>query len=208
MEREKEERCRWYRDLVLEHRIGVDLRKAVLSALVEEHPAKVIALYGPTGVGKTTLSKSLARMVRGTYGHLGPECMPVVEMECPSSEVSYYDFNREHNRVILESMDDMFIDRHMDPEEAAKRAAQRKRTNRLRRKSTGRDLQRAVEQKIRLRKTKLFIMDEAQHMVNSRRSRSSGGHLDAIKSFGNRTGVKQLLVGTDELHPLCGRMRR
>lgn len=193
------ERCEWYQQRVFAHPAMEEAREKLLCALEPSSPAQVIAVCGPTGVGKSTLMSSVARTLRKRYADLGPGSTPVVEMECPWFESRPYDFNRQHWIRLLEAMGDHFVNDHFDPDEAAKRRRAGIERIASGRRSSGADLRRAAEQYLKLRNTRAVFLDEAQHMVSIRASRSFHEHMDVIKSFGNATGVKQVLFGTEGL---------
>lgn len=193
------ERCQWYKQRVFAHPTMEEVREKLLCALEPSSTAQVIAVCGPTGVGKSTLMASVARTLRVRHADLGPGSTPVVEMECPWFESRPYDFNRQHWIRLLEAMGDHFVNDHFDPDEAAKRRRAGIQRVAAGRRSSGADLRRAAEQYLKLRKTRAVFLDEAQHMVSIRASRSLHEHMDVIKSFGNATGVKQVLFGTEGL---------
>ena len=193
------ERCNWYRQRVYAHPSMEEVREKLLCALEPSSPTEVIAVCGPTGVGKSTLMTSVARTLRNQYAELGPGSTPVVEMECPWFESRPYDFNRQHWIRLLQAMGDHFVNDHFDPDAAAKRRRSGIERVAAGRRSSGADLRLAAEQYLKLRNTRAVFLDEAQHMVSIRASRCLHEHMDVIKSFGNATGVKQVLFGTEGL---------
>ena len=108
---EADARLEWFEGLVFEHPRMLSVRRQLLAALGTRvfHPrddsdhrlrAHPVAVFGPTGVGKTTLMYSVKRMLLAQAASWpefrAPGLMPVVSMECPSSRERGYDFNREH----------------------------------------------------------------------------------------------------------------
>ena len=199
------ERCEWFSQRILDHPRMREVREKLLRALEPSSPTQVIAVCGPTGVGKSTLMKSVARTLRKQYAGLGPGSTPVVEMECPWFESRPYDFNRQHWIRLLQAMGDHFVNDHFDPDEAAKRRRGGIERIAAGRRSSGADLRLAAERYLNLRQTRAVFLDEAQHMVSIRASGDLHEHMDVIKSFGNATGVKQVLFGTEKL---CELLRR
>ena len=131
------------------------------------------------------------------------ESDPVVVLEChdPSSHGGF-DFKRQYWKAVLDATHDPFIDDHHDPQDPAKRRRNGSRRIAAPRSSTGRDLKRAVFRRLALRRMRVVMLDEAQHMTDTDRQDRLKKHMNAIKSFGLRSGIKQLLVGTEELLPL------
>ena len=207
--RERDPRCRRFAELIVKHERLKEVRRAVHEALSANSPIQMIAIFGPTGVGKSTFVEQLRRELMRAYGvdpSLGPserETDPVVVVTCedPSSHGGY-DLKREHWKTILRSTGDPFVDEHHDPHDAARRRREGAKRIAVPRRSTGRDLKAAAHNRLALRATKILIFDEAQHMADTRSEDRLRQHLDAIKTFGLKSGIKQLLVGTEELLPL------
>ena len=128
--------------------------------------------------------------------------VPVVAMDCPSSRERGYDFNRAHWIALLRAMGDEFVERHFSPEAAGKR--RRAGTDRpaVNRRSSGSDLRDAAQSYLMTRRTRVLLLDEAHHMTRVRGSRLVEEHLEEIKDFGTRTGIKQVLLGTEQLRDL------
>ena len=204
--------------LVFEHPRMVSARTELLAALGADvfdpmddserrHRVRLVALSGPTGVGKTTLMFSVARILRSRFAAAcgvepAPGAMPVVSMECPSSRERGYDFNREHWIELLLAMGDLFVDRHFDPDTAAKRRRSGLERPAIGRRSSGAELRRAAVAFIRMRVTRVLLLDEAHHMTRVRGTRDLEEHLDELKSFGSTTGIRQVLFGTEQVKDL------
>ena len=202
-------RCRRFFKLIVNHERLDEVRKAVHEALSVNSPIQMVSVVGPTGVGKSTLVEQLRRDQSRVYGvdpSLAPkerDTDPVVVVTCedPSSHGGY-DMKREHWRSILTETGDPFVDEHHDPHEAARRRREGAKRIAAPRTSTGRDLKASVHSRLALRETRILIFDEAQHMADTRSTDRLRQHLDAIKTFGLKSGIKQVLVGTEELLPL------
>ena len=199
---EDKARIRAFKNTFFEHNRLGDLRAAVLDALDDTHPAEVIAVCGPTGVGKTTLSESVARGVPEIYDDLVPNDIPVVSMTCDESKGRGYDFNRGHFETILSATGDPFLDSHFDPDVAAARRRSGNHGHVSDRLARGSDLRRAAVQQIELNRTRVLLIDEAQHMTGGPRSTRAAHNMDVIKKFGIDTRVKQVLFGTEHLFDL------
>lgn len=58
--------------------------------------------------------------------------------------------------------------------------------------------------KLRVRRTKIWIIDEAQHLVFGGRSGKPGDQFDVLKSIAQSAQVKLLLAGPHEMEPALG----
>ena len=170
----------------------------VLEMLSPQHPAKVVAVCGPTGVGKTTLMISISRTILDG-SPTGPEFMPVIQMLCPASGQKGYDFGRMHWTVLLDAMENPLTSFHWDPDDAARSRREGRERSPARRKSSGDDQQLAAEKYLKHRKTRVLMLDEAQHMVRVRGRTTVAENMDLVKRFGDASGVKQVLFGTEEM---------
>ena len=211
-------RRKWFRRLVFEHPRMVSARTQLLAALGadvfdpeddSEHASRtrLVAVCGPTAVGKTTLMCSVERTLQRRFAaasgvDAAPGVMPVVSMECPSSRERGYDFNREHWICLLLALGDLFVDRHFDPDTAAKRRRAGSERPAIGRKSSGAELRRAAAAFMRMRGTRVLLLDEAHHMTRVRGTRDLEEHLDELKSFGSTTRIRQVLFGTEQVKDL------
>ena len=177
------------------------VRDQVWTAVQPTHPAQVIAVCGPTGVGKSMLLSQTAKDLRAMYG-ADSWCDPVLEVVCPGVGGGSYDFKRTHWDVHLTAIGDQFVDCHFDPDVAAARRRSGSEGHTSRRRSSGWDLRLATQNYLTHRGCLAVLLDEAQHMATVTTKRRACQYMDVIKSFGQACGVKQVLFGTEEMLPL------
>ena len=164
--------------------------------LMQGDPTQIIFIYGATGVGKTTLCN---RLEKDLYNEpdLNLGCIPAARIEAAAPSSGSFDW-KEYYRSGLESLGEPLIDRKLDPNTVFEKRKIMKSAVISKRSSIS-DLRNAFELALYHRGLSAFIVDEAQHLKKVLSGRNLIDQMDTIKSIANRTGVKQVLVGTYEL---------
>jgi hypothetical protein len=187
--------------------VDMQLTQAILEPAGFAH----VVVYGPSGVGKTTMIRRVTTRVRDLAAHMAepqtlsahglpPQPLLVLEARPPDGQT----FNRaDYYRAALlqlgepyytqRSLVDINVDRTWE--------------TRTQSKSRGRavpfndspELRRALEEALARRGVRAVIMDEGQHLMNVASGAKLLDQLDWIKSMTNMTGVVHVLVGTYDL---------
>jgi energy-coupling factor transporter ATP-binding protein EcfA2 len=181
--------------------------KEVYSQLVDliRNPdeSSIFLVYGPTGVGKTTLFNRVAKhFIESELASLqnDPGRLPIAGMEAVSPENGKYDW-KDHYIRCLKSLDEPLIEKKVD----------------LERKRAGlstdptRALRISLENALRYRRPIAYMIDEGQHLTKTTSGRNLRNQMDTIKSLASKSTIPHVLFGTYELLPfrnLSGQLTR
>lgn len=197
------DRVAYFRTQVtIEHPFLIQTRDELLWAILDSSPGSIILLYGPTGVGKTTLlnivTEALVEHVRPDL-ETDPGLLPVVRVHAKNPSSHNFDW-KEYFRALLEIMCEPLID-HKNNEHRWEvlRKEYRELTSNYR--SSGSKYRTAAEGALRHRKPLALLIDDAQHFGVVSSGRSLLDQLNTLKSVCDQTHVTQVLGGTYELLP-------
>ena len=193
-------RLAYFQNKVVAHPRLKDTHRALLNAIQQPAGASLILVFGPTGVGKTTLRLRLEQQLReaacSAPEHLSGQ-IPVIGVEAIASERGDFKWKDYYTRA-LTALDEPLLAHKIDYGVCH-----------IRRDSTGRlvvaphvatsDLRWALEQALRQRQTAAVIVDEAQHLKKIAGGRRLLDQMDVLKSLASLTGTVHVLVGTYEL---------
>ena len=179
---------------------------AVLKQAIQE-PAgwSLIFVYGPTGVGKTTLRRRLEKHLKESMMEAlrqNPGLVPVASMEAAAPDSSQFSWKDYYRRALL-ALDEPLVDRKLtchvrssfhDGRDTFGRALTDPR-------AAGLEIRLALESALIHRRPAAFFIDEAQHLAKMKSGRKLQDQLDSIKSLASLTNSLHILVGTYELLP-------
>lgn len=195
-----ETRLNYFLNQTIAHPKLVEARDKLLDAVQQKARTPLIFVYGPTGVGKTTLGKKVQQqMIAAAQAELGQDPGPIpvagIELRAPVSGVFSWQGCFED---ALQALHEPHI---ADKIDYATRFVQPKPDGRLyiRRTANVTDLRIAFESALRQRQLNVFFFDEAQHFSKVVSGRRLLDQMDALKSMANLTDTVFVLVGTYEL---------
>jgi energy-coupling factor transporter ATP-binding protein EcfA2 len=169
-------------------------------AVSNSSESRIIFIYGPTGVGKTTLRLLIEKwLVESNLPQLeiDPGCLPFASVEAVVQKSGIFN-SKDHIKRCLFALNEPLIEHKID---YGTRGIYRNNSGQIviESKVIETDLGWALEQALKHRKPKIFFIDEAHHMLMVASGRKLTDLPEAIKSLANRTGVVHGLVGTYEL---------
>ena len=190
-----ESRVDHFRSFTVAHPRLVEAKETLMNAIHGAEPNSLIFVFGPTGVGKTTLRSKTEQLIEAEALdelHGDPTRIPVVSVEAVAPESGSFNW-RDHYKRLLHQLDEPLIDykrnRDAGPVTRFMPAS----------RAVGTEYRYAVEQAIRYRKPVAVMIDEAQHLGKIPSGRRLLDQLDVIKSIANQTKTVHVLLGTYEL---------
>jgi hypothetical protein len=202
LEQSPEARLGYFRPFTIAHPLLREADAALKQAIQEPTGWSLIFVYGPTGVGKTTLRRRVEKHLKEAMMEAlrqDPGMLPVVSLEAPAPDSHQFSWKDYYLRALVE-MEEPLIDRklthtaHTSFRGGSGRALNDPRV-------PGIELRLALESSLIHRRPKAFFIDEAQHLAKMRSGRKLQDQLDSIKSLASITNTVHVLFGTYELLP-------
>jgi hypothetical protein len=196
LKRPLEERLAHFRAYTLAHPLLVEAKDKLMAAISESEPNSLVFVFGPTGVGKTTLRIKVEQVITddlrpGLEQDRGR--IPVVGVEAVAPESGRFSWS-DHFRRLLLAMNEPLTERKRDPESLYVRQC-----STFGSKATIAEYRYALEQALRFRRPAAVMIDEAQHLSKMASGRRLLDQLDVIKSIANQTRIVHVLFGTYDL---------
>jgi Cdc6-like AAA superfamily ATPase len=202
LEQPPETRLSYFKSLTIAHPLLKEADAALKQAIQEPAGWSLIFVYGPTGVGKTTLRRRVEKYLKESMMETlrqNPGLVPVVSMEAAAPDSSQFSWKDYYRRALI-ALDEPLIERKLTH-----------RVRNLFRDSGGRaltdprapglELRMALEGALINRRPAAFFIDEAQHLAKMKSGRKLQDQLDSIKSLASLANTVHVLVGTYELLP-------
>lgn len=192
-------RIQQFRDFAVAHPLLVEARDRLIEAITESPPNSLVIVFGPTGVGKTTLLSKVRQLLSASAApelEADPGHLPVVIIEATPPEARSFSW-RAHFKRMLYAMNEPLIDfkRRFGPIDRSEQLMGPYPNDR----GLTADYHYAVEQALRYRRPKAVLIDEAQHLFALASGRRIEDQLNVLKSLANRSNTVHVLCGTYEL---------
>ena len=210
-----EARLTRFKDYAVSHQLLSQVDLALTRAIREHAGFAHVLLYGPTGVGKTTMLRRIAKRVNGqiapsflptrppTHPHGSPARVPVLVVETRPPDGAA--FNRaDYYRTALSLLGEQFYEQRFLVDIHLERSWEKKGRGRgkVAQFEDVPELRHALEEALLRHGVQAVILDEAQHLMQTGLGASSRhllDQLDWLKSMTNITGVLHILSGTYQL---------
>ena len=188
-----------FKNVVITH----DQQQATLSLamfMLEYAPnAEIVNLVGPTGIGKSQLQLQIIDLVYSRYREemlVDRDLVPIIRTLALAAGYRQFDWKSLYRGGLAALGDPFSADRKALPGNGGTRKSQFAYAGEGR---TASELRMLLEEEFRRRKTKYWIIDEAQHAVFGGKSGWEGDQFDVLKSIAQSSGVKLLLAGPQEM---------
>lgn len=196
----KAERLAYFENYTVAHPRLKEAYEALVRAIKEPAGALLIFVYGPSGVGKTTLRLRVEqRLIQESLSALEVNRgrIPVVGVEAVAPESKNFSWKDYYTRALV-ALEEPLVDHKFD---YGVRGIYRNIFGQvvIEQKVVAPALRRALEQALRYRQPDVFFIDEAQHLGKIASGQKLQDQLDCLKSLANMTGILHGLLGTYEL---------
>jgi energy-coupling factor transporter ATP-binding protein EcfA2 len=195
-----------FKALTIRHPQLDQAERALRQAIWEPAGFAYVLLYGPSGVGKTTLVEHLATRLNQSVrppGEPGTTSLPVllVQTRPPDGEL----FHRtDYYRKALKGLGKTAFERRITVDLGDQQTWEQKPPRRkAARYPDAPELRDALEETLQARQVRAVILDEAQHLLKNGTASTPLDQLDWLKSMTNVTRVLHILVGPYELLTFC-----
>jgi ABC-type nitrate/sulfonate/bicarbonate transport system ATPase subunit len=193
-------RLEYFINLTIGHPLLLQAHDDLLRAIRQPFSNILVFVYGPTGVGKTTLWRKIQK-------HLTEELLPLLEqdstrlpfvgIDLASPDYGIFNWKDFYKRFLL-AMDEPLIEHKAKPEIPTMTAEGRLHIK-IGPRSGPAELRLVTERVLLHRRPVVILIDEAQHLAKIASGRKLQDQLDALKSLSNQTGIIIVLLGTYEL---------
>lgn len=198
-----EERLNYFRKYTVSHEIFDQTSWELIFAIQDAQPGTLIFLYGPSGVGKTTMLKLTERyLTKQILPQLKVDLnrIPIIRINAVEPDSGSFDWKDFFQRFLIK-LNDPLPEEKLDLRLATDIYKQNKNLLELNDQGSARRYRRTVENLIECRKPLAVLIDEAQHIGKVVSSRKLLNQLNVIKCLANESKSVYVLSGTYELIP-------
>lgn len=187
--------------LVIQHAHFQDVQNQVLRAVQYGRSDQALCVFGPTGVGKTTMQSYLNDvLIRKQENGWRKDCSPPVLVEAPAQINGKFSW-RALTVNILEALGETDIASKVDldaMEEGIKKGLE----CRIRSRLDMSQLEKLVRDRIKALRPICIFVDEGQHIVERLSISAQIGNANILKHWANTMDTKFIVFGTHEAQGL------
>jgi len=194
------ERLAYFQSYTVAHPRLQETDAALQRAITEPSGSPLIFVYGPTGVGKTTLRLRIEQRLKEAFLKAADPDegrLPVVSLEAVSPDYGSFNWRDYYTRALL-ALADPLVERKIS--EGA-RVIYRNTLGHYVGQTVNNELRHRMEQTLLYRRPSAVLIDEAQHFTKMGSGKKLIDQLDCLKSLASQTGCVHVLIGTYELLP-------
>lgn len=194
-------RISYFERKIVAHRLLKEVHQELLHAIRYPSGLSLILVFGPPGVGKTTLRIRIENQLIEDARNdpmANPGHIAVLGLEVPSPDSGRFVWKDFYTRA-CEAMDEPMLEDKIVYDE---RGMNRDLQGRLiidQRAITATALRRVFEKTVSYRQPRALIFDEAQHFNKIAGGGSLLGQMDTHKSLANMTNTVHVFIGTYDL---------
>jgi hypothetical protein len=185
-----------FKDFRVKHPRLEEMDRALTQAIAGHRSYTLLALYGPSGVGKSTVMQRVASRCRAEEPERG--VVPVVVVQASPEDIGASARLDYYRQVLAQLRGHVAVEdrvKHLplftDPRRKSHDPAE------------WLDLREAVVYALELLQVKAVFVDEAQHLMSVDTPHRPAAQLDWLKALTNRTNVLHVLVGNFALYDFC-----
>src|SRR5712691_7335294 len=208
-----------FKAYAVHHALLQDVDSRLMQAIAEPAGFSHVLVYGPSGVGKSTMLQQLHRRTADLLTHPAEPLARAARWNAPPSSVSPsphpllmleavppdgMTFNRAaYYRTALTQLGESYYKQwslvDINVEQTWETKTRSKSKGRVAQFNDSPALRQAMEEALIRRGVRAVVIDEAQHLMQVASGAKLLDQLDWIKSMTNMTGVVHVLVGTYDL---------
>ena len=189
-----EQRMRWFYLRQVNHSELARVARDLDELLDPNNDTKIIAIIGPTGIGKTTLATNiLTKLVDRFTAQRQPHEVPIIYVSAPANGDKSMSWKTLYRRIQTAAGEKHIdLQRQTQVSEGEMHAVRGERASLAHMRET-------LEAVIRKRNVRVIVIDEALHLL---RFDQNAAIMDTLKSLADIHHTKLVLIGTYQISPL------
>lgn len=189
-----EQRMRWFYLRQVNHSELSRVARDLDELLDPNNDTKIIAIIGPTGIGKTTLATNiLTKLVDRFTAQRQPHEVPIIYVSAPANGDKSMSWKTLYRRIQTAAGE-----KHIDLQRQTQVSEGEMHAVRGERASLA-HMREMLETVIRKRNVRVIVIDEALHLL---RFDQNAAIMDTLKSLADIHQTKLVLIGTYQIAPL------